>query len=85
LSDAPHWIEVDWHAATAPGSNDGGATLYLDDSAVPLDTLSGLDNDTLDVDKVTLGYTSRLDGKLISGTWYIDDVVINETSHIGGP
>ena len=30
ISDAPHFVEVDWRAATAPGANNGGLTLWID-------------------------------------------------------
>ncbi len=59
LSDAPHLIELDWRAATAPGNNDGGLTLWLD--GVQQASLSGVDNDTRRIDHVRLGAVNGID------------------------
>ena len=83
LTNAPHTIEVGWEAANTPGSNNGCAALYLDD--VLLDRLSGLDNDLIYVDTFKIGFTSRLDGKPISGTFYLDDVATSNSGYIGVP
>ena len=83
LSDAQRTIEVDWRVADAPGSDDGYALLYLD--GVVLESLTGLNNDTITVDTLKVGYTSRLEGKSISGTFYVDDVVTSNGGYIGLP
>ena len=83
LSAGPHTIEVDWGAAGAPSSNDGYTDLYIDD--VLQEALSYLDNDTVFIDTLKLGFTSRLGGKSISGVFYIDDVATSQFGHIGLP
>ena len=83
LSDAPHVIEVGWAAASAPAADDGEITLFID--YVDLETLSGLDNDTIYVDSYKTGFTSRLAGKLISGIFHIDDVITSIAGYIGAP
>ena len=83
LSNAPHTIEVDWHAATGAGNNDGNAALYLDDALLAM--LMSLDNDTIYVDTFKIGFTSRLDGKPISGIFYLDDIATSNSAYIGIP
>ena len=53
ISDGPHAIEVAWKRATAPGANDGTATLWIDD--VLAGTLTGVDNDNGVIDFVRMG------------------------------
>lgn len=43
MTDAPHWIEMEWAAATYAGANDGIAKLWIDD--ILQEAMSGLDND----------------------------------------
>ena len=69
ISDAPHFIEVDWRAATAPGANNGGLTLWID--GVQQADLTGMDNDTWRVDRARLGALSGIDVGT-SGTYYFD-------------
>ena len=83
LSDAPHTLEVTWSAAAASGTDDGIAALFLDD--VLLETRVGLDSDTIYVDTFKIGFTSRLDGKPISGIFYLDDIATANDGHIGLP
>ena len=83
LSDAPHTIEIDWQQASVAGANDGWVELYLDGSL--LETKSGLDNDTIYVDTFKIGFTSRLDGKAISGIFYLDDIATSNSGYIGLP
>lgn len=83
ITDASHTIEVDWQAASGDGANDGYAELYVDD--VLQEALTGLDNDTIYIDKFKLGFTSKLTGKVISGVFYIDDVATSNNGYIGPP
>ncbi|HSL44684.1 MAG TPA: choice-of-anchor Q domain-containing protein [Anaerolineales bacterium] len=53
LSDAPHFIEFDWKAASAAGANDGALTLWIDGQ--PAGEVTGIDNDTRRVEQVRLG------------------------------
>jgi hypothetical protein len=83
LTDEPHVIEVGWQAASGAGANDGFARLYLDD--VLLQELTGLDNDSLWIESFRVGFTSRLEGKVISGMFYVDDVATSNNGYIGPP
>ena len=65
LSDAPHTLEVSWQAASAADANDGRAALYID--GLRVEQLQNLDNDSILIDTFKIGFTSRLDGKVISG------------------
>jgi hypothetical protein len=57
--------------------------VYIDD--VLQEALTGLDTDTWVVGSFRMGFTSRLAGKSISGTFYIDDVATSNSGHIGLP
>ena len=83
LSNTPHTLEINFVAATGVGNNDGSAALYLDDAL--LETLAALDNDTIFVDTFKIGFTSRLDGKPISGIFYLDDIATSNSAYIGPP
>ena len=37
-----------------------------------METVSLVDNDTMRVDKILLGITSRMDGMIFTGTMYMD-------------
>ena len=63
------------------GQNDGVAGFYLDD--LLLEVLGDLDNDMIYVDTFKIGFTSRLDGKPISGIFYLDDIATTNDGHIG--
>jgi hypothetical protein len=69
ISDAPHLLEIDWQAATAPGANDGHLTLWID--GVVRTSYTGLDNDTRRVELVSLGAAHGLDSDT-SGVYYFD-------------
>ena len=83
LSDEPHTLEISWSAAPYAVSNDGWANLYLDD--VLQEGLLGLDNDLIYVETFKIGFTSRLDGKPISGIFYLDDIATTNDGYIGLP
>ncbi len=70
MTDELHIIGVEWKADTSPGAGDGYGALYID--GVLKEMQSGVDNDTLRVDKVLLGITSRMDGMVFTGTMYMD-------------
>ena len=72
-----------WSAASAPGANDGRAAFYLD--GLMLESLLALDNDEIFVDTFKIGFTSRLDGKPISGIFYLDDIATSNAGYIGLP
>jgi hypothetical protein len=80
ISDAPHSIEFYWKAATGPGTNDGGLTLWID--GVQQANLTGIDNDTRQIDLIQLGAVGGIDTGT-RGTYYFDDFVSTRTSYIG--
>ena len=82
ISDAAHFVEVDWAAATSAGANDGYLSLWLD--GVLQETKSSIDNDTLRVEQARLGATGSLEAG-IAGTEYFDAFESRRETHIGPP
>jgi hypothetical protein len=80
ISDAPHFIEVDWRAATAVGANNGGLTLWID--GVQQADLVGVDNDTWRIDRVRLGALAGMDAGT-NGTYYFDAFESRRQTYIG--
>ena len=80
LSDAPHFIELGWRAATAVGANDGGLTLWID--GIQQADLIGVDNDTRRIDRARLGALSGIDTGT-SGTYYFDAFESRRQTFIG--
>jgi hypothetical protein len=80
ISDAPHFFEIDWRAATAPGANDGAISFYIDGTLHS--KLSGIDNDTRRIDRVHLGAISGIDSGT-RGIYYFDAFVSQRTGMIG--
>jgi hypothetical protein len=79
-SDAPHAIELDYQAATAPGANNGGLTLWIDN--LQRASLSGIDNDTRRIDRVRLGPVAGIDNGT-RGTYYFDGFESRRQTYIG--
>ena len=80
ISDAPHSVEVDWRAASAPGANDGGLTLWIDGNQQA--DLSGVDNDTWRIDQARLGAVAGVDTDT-RGTYYFDAFESHRQTYIG--
>jgi parallel beta-helix repeat protein len=80
ISDAPHAIELDWRAAIGAGANNGGLTLWID-GAQSAD-LTGIDNDTRRIDRITLGALAGIDTGT-RGTYYFDAFDSRRQSYIG--
>jgi len=80
ISDAPHFVELDWQAATAAGANDGGLTLWID--GVQRANLSGIDNDTRRIDRARLGPVGGIDAGT-RGTYYFDAFESRRQTYIG--
>ena len=80
LSDAPHALEIDWRAATAPGANDGGLTFWVD--GVQRANLTGVDNDTRRIEQSRLGAVAGIDSGT-RGTYYFDTYEARRQSYIG--
>jgi hypothetical protein len=80
IADAPHAIELDWQAATAVGANNGGLTLWIDDTQQA--NLTGVDNDTRRIDRVRLGAVAGID-TTTRGTYYFDAFESRWQTYIG--
>ena len=80
LTDATHFIEIEWRAATAVGANDGSTTLWIDN--VLSGSLSGVDNDTRRIEYVRFGAVSGLNAG-VGGTYYLDAFESRRQSYIG--
>jgi hypothetical protein len=80
ISNAMHFIELDWRAATSAGVNNGGLTFWIDSAQRA--SLTGIDNDTRRVDSVRLGAVSGLDNGT-RGTYYFDEFESRRQTYIG--
>ena len=80
ITDAPHCIEMDWKASTAPGANNGFMSLWID--GVLQGTIANIDNDTKNIGFIGIGAQNVSSG--ISGTFFLDDFASNnDGSEIG--
>jgi len=82
ITDASHWIELDWKAATAVGTNNGYVTLWLDGTQQA--QLNTLDNDTRRIDRVRLGAVTGIDTGT-RGTYFFDEFVSRRQNYTGLP
>jgi uncharacterized protein YjiK len=80
LSDAPHYLELDWQAATAVGANDGALAFWID--GVQQAGLTGIDNDTYRIDRARLGAVAGVDTGT-RGTYYFDAFESRRQTYIG--
>ena len=80
ISDAPHFIELDWRAATAAGANNGSLALWLDGTQRA--SLTGVDNDTRRLDRVRLGPVAGIDSGT-RGRYYFDAFESRRETYIG--
>ncbi len=80
ISDAPHFIELDWRAVTAAGMNDGGLTLWIDGTQQA--DLTGIDNDTRRIDRARLGALTGIDAGT-HGTCYFDAFESRRQTYMG--
>ena len=80
ISNATHFIEIDWQAATAAGANNGYITLWID--GVQKYTSPGIDNDMRRVEQVRLGAVAGIDTGT-RGTYYIDAFESRRQTYIG--
>jgi hypothetical protein len=79
ITDAPHWVEVEWRRATTPTANDGFFEMSIDGTAVP--ALINLDNNLSQVDMVRLGTVSNKTNA--NGVVFVDEFVSRRTNPIG--
>ena len=75
LTDEPHTIRVVWVASSVDGADDGYFSLYMDD--ILLQTITGIDNDTWDIDSIDFGARTGLDAGTY-GIFYMDDCKWND-------
>ncbi|MBN8595701.1 MAG: S8 family serine peptidase [Anaerolineae bacterium] len=80
ISDAPHYVEIDWQAASAPGLNDGRLSFWVDGTQIG--NIVGIDNDTRRIDRVRLGAVGGID-TATRGVIYIDAFDSRKSSPIG--
>lgn len=80
ISDAQHFIEVDWQAASGAGANNGSLTLWVD--GVQRTSLTGVDNDTHRIDVVRLGAVAGLETGT-RGTIYLDAFESRRLTYVG--
>jgi len=80
ISDAPHFIEIDWLAATFSGANNGSLTFWIDGAQRA--NLTGVDNDTRRIDLIQLGAVSGIDSAT-RGTYYFDAFESRRQTYIG--
>lgn len=69
ISDAPHVVNFEWQAASGAGANDGRLVFWID--GIQQASLSGINNDTWQMDKAKLGAVSGIDSGT-RGTEYFD-------------
>ena len=80
LTNAWHYFETDWLAATAAGANNGFLTFWMD--GVQKVSLTAIDNDTQRIDRVALGPVSGIDNGT-RGSYYFDAFEAHRTTAIG--
>lgn len=80
LTDAPHFVEVDWRAASAAGANDGGLTFWVDGSQRA--ALAGVDNDQRRIDRVRFGAVAGVDNGT-RGRYFLDAFESRRVNYIG--
>jgi hypothetical protein len=79
ITDGPHWVEIDWRAASAPGAADGALELWID--GAPMFAASDLANAAAEVDFVRLGALNVKGGA--GGTLHWDEFESRRLTAIG--
>ena len=74
-----HNYKLIFNRSTGAGDNNGWARLYVND--VLVDTITGIDNDTLDWDYVNVGMVTT-SSTTFGGSYYMDTIKIDP---VGGP
>jgi hypothetical protein len=81
IADAPHFIELDWRAASIAGANDGSLDVWVDGiQGIP--SVVGIDNDTRRIDTIQIGAVAEIDAGT-RGTYYFDAFESRRASYIG--
>jgi hypothetical protein len=79
ITDSPHVIEIDWQSATSADINNGSLTFWIDNLEVA--SLTGINNDTQQIDFVRLGALDVAHG--IRGSYYLDAFESHRQTYIG--
>jgi hypothetical protein len=82
ISDARHLLEFSWRAATRSGMNNGRLAVWLDGRSKT--GLSGIDNDSRQVDRVRLGALGGIDSGT-RGLYFFDEFFARRTDEPIGP
>ncbi len=80
ISDASHFIELDWRAPTVVAANNGSLTFWIDGTQQA--NLTGVDNDSRRIDRVRLGALTGVDNGT-RGTYYFDAFESRRQNYIG--
>jgi hypothetical protein len=80
ISDAPHFVEFDWMAASGVGTNDGYMTFWIDGSQVA--NLTGVNNPSQRIEQARLGAVNGVDTGT-RGTYYFDAFESRRQTYIG--
>ena len=80
ITNARHYIELNWLAATGVGANNGSLTFWID--GVQMATLTGINNNTRRIDRIRLGPVAGIDSGT-RGTYYFDTFESRRSSYIG--
>jgi hypothetical protein len=80
ITDATHFVELDWQASTAAGANNGSLTFWIDN--VQRANLTGVDNDTRRIDRIRLGAVAGIESNT-RGTYYFDAFESRRVTIIG--
>jgi hypothetical protein len=80
ITNAAHYIELDWQAASGSGKNDGHLSMWFD--GVLQENLANIDNDTERIGVVLFGPTEIDAGT--NGTLFVDDFWSNNTGDVIG-
>jgi hypothetical protein len=83
LTEGPHTIEIIWAVDGPEELQIGMGVIIIDGTQEAL--VSDIDNDTMYVDTIKFGFTSRLEGKDISGVFYVDDFATSNSGYFGLP
>jgi hypothetical protein len=79
ITDAPHWVEIDWQRSSSPVANDGHLFMQIDGVAVT--GLNNLNNNAGAVDFVRLGTISNKSSA--NGVVFTDEFVSRRINAIG--
>ena len=82
ISAGEQYVEMGWMQSTGPGNDDGYLKVWVD--GVLKDTISSLDNDTVEVDVFKIGATRNIEATT-SGSCYFDQILANDDGGLIGP